>query len=394
MPVRSEPYEIYLDHAASTPLRPAARAAWLEAAERHHANPTGSHQAARDARRALDRARERVAAALGATPGEVVFTSGGSEADNMAVRGALGERGPQAVAVATEAEHHAVHDPVERSGGIFVGVDGRGVVDLAALADVLRSRAGEVAVVSVIAVNNETGSVTPLHAVAEVVRELAPEARLHTDAVQAVNWIDVAAETSDYDLVSVTGHKVGSPVGTGVLVVRDGVELDPLIVGGGQERGRRAGTPDVAGAVSFAAALTETTEQRDDSIERLRALRDGLIDGLIDRLGDRVLVSAARSNGDRGHLAAGIANVCISGVQSEALLFLIDAAGIRASAASSCSSGAQDPSHVLAAMGVPREVALGSLRLSLGHTSVRSDVDRAVEVISDSVHRLDRFGGG
>ena len=402
----SEAREVYLDHAGSTPLRPAAREAWLAAAGQHHANPTGSHQAAREARRALDRAREQVAAALGATPGEIVFTSGGSEADNMAVRGALGLRGPGALAITTEAEHHAVHDPVERSGGVLVGVDERGIVDLAKLEDALRAHDGDVAVVSVIAVNNEIGSITPLPAVARVVRDLAPGALLHTDAVQAVNWIDVAAETAEYDLVSVTGHKVGSPVGTGVLVVRDGVELDPLIVGGGQERGRRAGTPDVAGAASFAAALAETTEQRDESVKRLGVLRDGLIDGLIDRLGDRVLVSAGNANGDRvlvsagnangdrSHIAAGIANVCIAGVQSEALLFLIDAAGVRASAASSCSSGAQDPSHVLAAMGVPREVALGSLRLSLGHTTVDSDVDRAIEVIAASVERLDRFGGG
>ena len=390
----SDSPEIYLDHAASTPLRPAARAAWLAAAEQHHANPTGSHLAARHARRALDQARDRVATALGADPGEIVFTSGGSEADNMAVRGALWARGHPAVAVTTEAEHHAVHDPVERSGGVFVGVDERGIVDLAALADVLRSCDGNVAVVSVIAVNNETGSITPLREVARVVRDLAPSALLHTDAVQAVNWIDVAAETADYDLVSVTGHKVGSPVGTGVLMVRDGTELDPLIVGGGQERGRRAGTPDVAGAVSFAAALTETTEQRDESVERLAGLRDSLIDSLGDGLGDRVIISAAPRGGDRSHIAGGIANVCITGVQSEALLFLMDAAGLRASAASSCSSGAQDPSHVLAAMGVPREVALGSLRLSLGHTTVASDVERAVEVIVASVERLDRFGGG
>ena len=390
----SEPHEVYLDHAASTPLRPAARDAWLAAAERHHANPTGSHLAAREARKALDRAREQVAGALGAHPGEIVFTSGGSEADNMAVRGALGARGPEAVAVTTEAEHHAVHDPVEHSGGVMVGVDERGIVDLDALAEVLRARDGDVAVVSVIAVNNETGSITPLEEVARVARDLAPAARLHTDAVQAVNWIDVSAATADFDLVSVTGHKVGSPVGTGVLVVRDGVELDPLIVGGGQERGRRAGTPDVAGAVSFAVALTEAVDGRPESVERLRELRDALIGGLIDRLGDRLLVSAAPNGGDRDHIAAGIANVCIAGVQSEALLFLIDAAGVRASAASSCSSGAQDPSHVLAAMGVSRDVALGSLRLSLGHTTVDSDVERAVDVIAESVGRLDRFGGG
>ena len=390
----ADTYEIYLDHAASTPLRPAARDAWLAAADQHHANPTGSHHAAREARRALDRAREQVATALGAGPGEIVFTSGGSEADNMAVRGALGVRGPEAVAVTTEAEHHAVHDPVERSGGVFVGVDDRGVVDLVTLADVLRSLDGDIAVVSVIAVNNETGSIAPLREVAAIVRDLAPGAWLHTDAVQAPNWIDVAAETADYDLVSVTGHKIGSPVGTGALVVRDGVELDPLIVGGGQERGRRAGTPDVAGAMSFAAALTETVAGRAESVERLRVLRDGLIAGLSDRLGDRVLVSAAPEDGDRSHIAAGIANVCIAGVQSEALLFLIDAEGVRASAASSCSSGAQDPSHVLAAMGVPRGVALGSLRLSLGHTTVAADVERAIEVITAAVGRLDRFGGG
>ncbi len=394
MSARLDSSEIYLDHAASTPLRPVARNAWLAAAEQHHANPTGTHLAAREARRALDRAREQVATALGAHPGEIVFTSGGSEADNMAVRGALGISGPEAVAVTTEAEHHAVHDPVERSGGVLVGVDNRGIVDLDALADALRSRDGDIAVVSVIAVNNETGSITPLSEVARVVRAAVPGALLHTDAVQAVNWIDVAAETADCDLISVTGHKVGSPVGTGVLVVRDGVELDPLIVGGGQERGRRAGTPDVAGAASFAAALVEATEQRGESVERLAVLRDGLIEGLGDRLDDRVLVSAAPEGCDRSHIAAGIANVCIAGVQSEALLFLIDAAGIRASAASSCSSGAQDPSHVLAAMGVPREVALGSLRLSLGHTSVASDVERAIEVIVESVGRLDRFGGG
>ena len=355
------PAEIYLDHAASTPLRPVARDAWLAAAEQHHANPTGSHHAARQARRALDRAREQVAAALGAAPGEIVFTSGGSEADNMAVRGALGAR-EAPLAVTTEAEHHAVHDPVERAGGVFVGVDSRGVVDLEALSAVLSAHADAVGVVSVIAVNNETGSITPLRDVAATVRAFAPGAWLHTDAVQGSQL--GRRGRRDRRLRSDFGDRPQGrlTVGTGVLVVRDGIELDPLIIGGGQERGRRAGTPDVAGAVSFAAALTEATEQREDGVARLEPLRDALIDGLADRLGDRVVVSAARTSGDRSHIAAGIANVCIAGVQSEALLFLMDAEGVRASAASSCSSGAQDPSHVLAAMGVPRDLALGSLR--------------------------------
>ncbi len=415
--------EIYLDHAASAPLRDSARRAWLEAADRHHANPTGSHHAAREARRALDRAREQVATCLGAQPGEIVFTSGGSEADNMAVRGALGiqrsARQSSAVAVTTAVEHHAVLDPVTFSGGVTVGVDERGVIDLQALANTLKelqepseqtgphqhqhqdtpdahSGDSSVAVVSVMAVNNETGSINPLGEVAEVVRQLAPTALLHTDAVQAVNWIDVAAATADFDLVSVTGHKVGGPVGSGVLVVRDGVQLDPLIIGGGQERGRRAGTPDVAGAAALAAALSEATEQRSESVPRLRLLRDDLIDGLMVSLGDRVMLSAVPHGyaGGRDHIAAGIANVCIAGIQSEALLFLLDAAGIRASAASSCSSGAQDPSHVLAAMGVPRELASGSLRLSLGYTTTPDDIQQAVKVIVESVQRLDRFDGG
>ena len=417
--------EIYLDHAASTPLRPEARAAWLAAAAAHQANPTGAHRAARQARRALDEARATVAAALGAEPGEVVFTSGGSEADNLAVRGALGagrSRG-RSVAVTSAGEHHAVLEPVERSGGRVVHIDRRGLIDCRALAETLAaaagagvaeaessgirsgseapasavngggSRPGGVAVVSVIAVNNEVGSINPLAEVAETVRAAAPGALLHTDAVQAVNWIDVATETAGYDLVSVTGHKIGGPVGIGALVVRAGAELDPLIVGGGQERGRRAGTPDVAGAAALAAALEAAVSERGDLTADTEARRDRLLDLLSEHLGDRVTVSAA-PDGDRSHLAAGFANVCFEGVQSEALLFLLDEAGVRASAASSCSSGAQDPSHVLAAMGVPRELALGSLRLSLGRTTADSDIDRAVEVIVAAVERLDRCGGG
>ena len=388
----AESPEIYLDHAASTPLRPEARGAWLAAAAAHQANPTGAHRAARQARRALDEARATVAAALGTEPGEVVFTSGGSEADNLAVRGALGagrSRG-RSVAVTSAGEHHAVLEPVERSGGRVVPIDRRGLIDCRALAE---SLAGGVAVVSVIAVNNEVGSINPLAEVAETVRAVAPGALLHTDAVQAVNWIDVAAETAGYDLVSVTGHKIGGPVGIGALVVRAGAELDPLIVGGGQERGRRAGTPDVAGAAALAAALQAAVSERGDLIADTEIRRDRLLDLLSEHLGDRVTVSAA-PDGDRSHLAAGFANVCFEGVQSEALLFLLDEAGVRASAASSCSSGAQDPSHVLAAMGVPRELALGSLRLSLGRTTADSDIDRAVEAIAAAVERLDRCGGG
>lgn len=381
--------EIYLDHAASTPLREEARSAWLDASHQHHANPTGSHRAARHARRALDDARDTVAAALGRSPAEVVFTSGGSEADNLAVRGVLGARG--GVAVCSAGEHHAVLEPVEHAGGATVPLDRRGRVTPDALREVLE-RTGDVSLVSMICVNNETGAVNDLPALLDVVRAVAPDALVHTDAVQAVGWLDVAVQAGEVDLVSVTGHKLGGPVGTGALLVRQGVTLDPLILGGGQERGRRAGTPDVAGAVAFAAALEATVEARDGEVARLGALRDRLIAGLIERCGADAITPTIAVEGDVSSVAAGVAHLLVRDVEAEALLFLLDDAGLRASAASSCASGAQDPSHVLAAMGVPREVAQGSLRLSLGHTTSEADIEAALEIIPPAVARLRGHG--
>lgn len=382
--------EYYLDHAASTPVRPAARDAWLAAVERHHANPTGSHKAARESRRALDDARDAVAAALHRPPSEVVFTSGGSEADNLAVRGVLGSRG--GLAVCSAGEHHAVLEPVEHAGGVTVGLDESGRVTPDALATVLRAH-DDVSIVSIIAVNNETGAINDLPALAEVIRDHAPDAVFHTDAVQAVSWIDLAAAIHDVDLVSVTGHKLGGPIGTGALFVRDGVGLTPQILGGGQERGRRAGTPDVAGAAAFAVALTSTVSERSDEVARLGALRDRLVAGLAEQIGPRLIPTLLRGGADEA-VAGGIAHVCLDGIEAEALLFLLDAEGVRASAASSCSSGAQDPSHVLAAMGVPRERAAGSLRLSLGHTTTDADVDAALRLIPPAVEKLGAHGGG
>ncbi len=376
--------EIYLDHAASTPVRIEARDEWMAAAEAHHANPTGAHKAARHARRALDDARDAIAAALGRPPAEVVFTSGGSEADNLAIRGVLGARG--GVAVCSAGEHHAVLEPVEHAGGATVALDRTGRVAPDELRRVL-SDLDHVSVVSLIAVNNETGAINDLPALAAVVRETAPDALLHTDAVQAVSWVDLGSLAADFDLVSITGHKLGGPIGTGALFVREGTVLDAQILGGGQERGRRAGTPDVAGAAAFAAAVEITVRYRDEEIARLGVLRDRLVAGLVERLGDIVQPTVA-TPGDVTNVAASIAHVMLRGVEAEALLFLLDSEGLRASAASSCSSGAQDPSPVLAAMGIDREVAEGSLRLSLGHTSTEADIDAALEIIPPAVERL------
>ena len=386
--VRDEAPAIYLDHAASTPLRPEAQAVWLEASARLHANPTGSHRAARAARRALDDARDDVAAVLDRPSSEVVFTSGGSEADNMAIRGVLGERG--GTAVCSAGEHHAVLDPVERAGGVTVGLEADGTVSPDRLADVLRAEAS-VSVVSIMTVNNETGVINDIPALVEVTRDCAPDAVFHTDAVQAMNWLDLRTHVASADLVSITGHKLGGPVGVGALLMRDGVVLDPLISGGGQERGRRAGTPDVAGAAAFASAITATDAERPEAGRRLGGLRDRLVAGLRSQLGDRLMATVLDGGAP---VAAGIAHVIVRDVEAEALLFLLDAAGLQASAASSCSSGAQDPSHVLAAMGIDRMVAQGSLRLSLGHTSTEADVDAALAIIPPAVERLTACGGG
>jgi cysteine desulfurase len=368
----------YLDHAATTPMRPEAVAAMAPFLTDRFANPSGGHALARDARKAVDEARDAVADALGVRPAEIVFTSGGTEADNLAILGALRRHGGTAVTVATE--HHAVLHPVEHVGGRVVGVGADGVVDLDELAGVLDA---DTRVVSVMLANNEAGTVQPLAAVAAVVREHAPNAWLHTDAVQGVCWVDPRPLATYVDLLSLSAHKFGGPKGAGVLVVRDGITLEPLFFGGGQEQERRSGTHNVAGIVSMAAALTALTEDRAGLVARTTVLRDRLVDGLlqVDELVETV---------PRERKVAGSAHVCVEGVEAEALLVLLERAGISASAASSCASGAMDPSHVLAAMGVPKEQAAGALRLSLGWCSTDADVDLALEAVPAAVAFLRR----
>jgi cysteine desulfurase len=369
----------YLDHAASTPMRAAALEALVDTSSRCYANPTGAHRLAREARRILEESRDAVAASLGCAPAEVVFTSGGTEADNLAVRGVLAARG--GVAVCSAVEHHAVLRPVEAAGGRVVAVTPDGTVDLDALAAALGP---DVSIVSVMFSNNETGVVQPLDPVAALVAELAPQAVLHTDAVQAAAWFDLTAAAAPAGLVSVSAHKFGGPKGVGALVVRDGVELVAQVLGGGQEHELRSGTQDVPGIAAMAAALVDAGRERAAYGIAVAALRDRLLDGLLDA------VPGARSTARRELVVPGIAHLVIDGIESESLLFLMERGGVMASAASSCASGAMDPSHVLAAMGFARDEALGSLRLSLGHTSTPADVDLALDVIPAAVRRLRR----
>ncbi|MFZ4719579.1 MAG: cysteine desulfurase family protein [Ilumatobacteraceae bacterium] len=371
----------YLDHAATTPMRPEAVEAMLPFFSERFANPSGSHRFAREARAAVDDARDDVAAVLGCAPGEVVFTSGGTEGDNTAVLGVVAQRG--GVPVCPAAEHHAVLAPVEQLHGVEVAVSATGAVDLDALADALRSRP-DVSVVSVMAVNNEVGTVNDLAAVAAVVRECAPGAVLHTDAVQAPCWIDLRTVTPLVDMLSLSAHKFGGPKGVGVLVTKQGVRYRPMVIGGGQERELRSGTHNVAGIVALAAALRATDAERDVEQVRLRALRDALV----DRLGEAL--DGVHETVPRDVKVAGSAHVCIEGIENEALLFLLDEAGVCASAASACAAGAMEPSHVLAAMGVPRSMAFGALRLTLGRTTTEADVDRGLEAVVDAVRRLRR----
>ena len=367
----------YLDHAATTPMRPEAVEAMLPFLTERFANPSGSHGASRDARRGVDEARDVVAEALGGAPGEVVFTGCGTEADNLAVLGTVRRHG--GVAVCSAAEHHAVLHAVEHVGGRVVAVDAAGAVDLDALADALDE---SVRVVSVMAVNNEVGTISPLAEVAAVVRERAPGAVLHTDAVQGLQWLDLAVAAADFDLVAVSAHKFGGPKGVGALLVRGSTSVEPLLMGGGQERDRRSGTHNVAGIVAMAEAMRVTVATRAETVARVQALRDRLVDGLVAQ------VPGLRETVPRDRKVAGSAHVCVEGVENESLLFLLDRGGVCASAASACSSGAMDPSHVLAAMGVPREVAGGALRLSLGWASRDEDVDRVLEVLPAAVQRL------
>jgi cysteine desulfurase len=389
------PPEAYLDHAASTPARAEVVEAMIPWLGEQWGNPTGAHARGRAARRAVDEAREPVAELLGCAGGEVVFTSGGTEADDLAVNGVLDAVGGMALCSAVE--HHAVLDPVLHAGGATVPVDARGVLDCQALAAMLdtagaTAAAGDgpgVTLVSVMLANNEVGTIQPLAHIAEVVARHAPGAVMHTDAVQAAAWCDVASMAAGIPLVSLSGHKIGGPKGVGALAVRPGVALAPRLRGGGQERGRRSGTHNVAGIVGLGVAARLVLEQRSQLAASVGALRDRLEDALTDL--DGVSVTVAPNGVAPPERLPTICHLCVSGVDSEALLFLLDDAGVAASAASSCASGATESSHVLAAMGVSATDARGSLRLSLGWTTDDATVDRVIEVMPAAVARLRLF---
>ncbi len=379
----------YLDHAASTPILPEAVAA-VVAAMTAPGNASSLHAAGRRARRSVEESREALAAALGARPSEVVFTGGGTESDNLAVKGLYWARraaDPRRTRVlASAVEHHAVLDAIEwlvaHEGAqvTWLEVDALGRVHPDVLADALGD---DVALVTVMWANNEVGTVQPVRALADVAHERGVP--LHTDAVQAVGQLHVDFAASGADALTVTGHKLGGPLGAGALLLGREVACTPLLHGGGQERDVRSGTFDTPALAGLAVATTLAVERRPETAGRLAALRDDLVSRV------RAAVPEAVLNGDVGlGRLPGNVHFSFPGCEGDSLLLLLDARGVEVSTGSACSSGVARPSHVLVAMGADEERARSSLRFSLGHSSTQSDVDALLDVLPAVVERACR----
>jgi cysteine desulfurase len=379
---------VYLDHAATTPMVPAA----IEAMTRHLSdvgNPSSLHASGRRARRVVEEARETIALALSCRPGDVVFTSGGTEADNLALKGTFWSRreaDPRRTRIlSTAVEHHAVLDPLvwlaeEIDAEVeLLPVDGTGRLELDALRAAVDRDPESVALISVMWANNEVGTLQPID---EVVAIAAPHGiPVHTDAIQAVGAVPVDFSATGVDLMTITGHKIGGPFGVGALIVRRELEVTAMLHGGGQERDIRSGTLDAPAIAGFAAAVEAAVKAQPEHADRLAVLRDRLVREV------QQVVPDAIANGHPTERLPGNAHLRFPGCAGDSLLMLLDARDIECSTGSACSAGVAQPSHVLMAMGLPEEDALSSLRFSLGHTSTDADVDALVAAIGPCVDR-------
>ncbi|MDX6257455.1 MAG: cysteine desulfurase [Frankiales bacterium] len=388
---------VYLDHAASTPMLPEAIDA-MAAQLAVGGNASSLHASGRAARRAVEESRERLAQALGARPSEVVFTGGGTEADNLAVKGIYWARSAadprRRRILASAVEHHAVLDPIEwlvaAQGATveWLPVDGDGRVTPDTLRAAIEHDPSDVALVSVMWANNEVGTVMPITELVEIAHEYGIP--VHSDAVQAVGQVPVDFAASGADAMTITGHKLGGPVGVGALLLGRGVAVTPVMHGGGQERDVRSGTLDGAGIVGFSVAAELAVKGQPEQAELLAALRDDLVLRTLARVPD------AQVNGDLRSAIEfrlpGNAHLSFPGCEGDSLLLLLDARGIECSTGSACSAGVARPSHVLLAMGSGVDRARGSLRLTLGHTSIQADVDAFVEAIVPVVERAKQAG--
>ncbi|MEA2507014.1 MAG: cysteine desulfurase [Actinomycetota bacterium] len=377
----------YLDHAATTPVLPEVKDAMLPFLEDDFGNPSSVHAAGRRAKQGVEDARDRIANAVDAHPAEIVFTGGGTDADNLALKGSAYKlRGNGNHIVTTAFEHHGVLGPLEWLGSqgfdvTTIQVGSSGVVDPGEIA----GATGKATVlVSVMTVNNEIGTIQPIAEIVQAVKQANPNSLVHTDAVQALGNIPVNLHAWGVDLAAFAAHKVGGPKGVGALFVRSGVALESVTHGGGQERGLRSGTLNVPGIAGFGVAAEIAAKEVDEKQDRLRTMRARLLEGIKDSIPDVVV------NGDLERRVAGNLNVCIPHAEGQIMLLLLDQAGIACSSGSACASGAMDPSHVLLAIGVAKALARGSLRFSLGRASTDEDVEAVLAVLPDVVAQARR----
>lgn len=374
---------VYADNAATTSTAPSVVKAMLPYFTELYGNPSSLYTVGQEAREGVDHARQQVADAIGTLSSEIFFTSGGSEADNWAIKGiahALAAKGKKHL-ITSAFEHHAVLHSMEalQKEGFEVTllpVYENGLVKPQDVADAIRP---DTALVSIMYANNEIGTIQPIPEIGAICREKG--VLFHTDAVQAIGMVDIDVKAQNIDLLSLSGHKFHGPKGIGALYCRRGLRFPNLIDGGAQELNRRAGTENVPGIVGLGAAIQEATADIPGRTARIQAMRDRLIDGVLQ-------IPRSRLNGDRQHRLAGNANFCFEGIEGESLLLMLDAKGIAASSGSACTSGSLDPSHVLLAIGLPHEIAHGSLRISLSDVNTEEDVDAILEALPPIVERL------
>jgi cysteine desulfurase len=383
------PAPVYLDHAATTPVRSEVLAAMEPFYGPKFGNPSSMHRWGREARAALDEARERIAATLGASSDEIVFTSGGTECDNLAILGSwrlLREKGKRAV-VTTPIEHKAIlaathqaqHEGAEER---LLAVDASGVVRDESYDALMRD---DVAICSVMWVNNEIGTVQPIAKLAE--RAKSRGVLFHTDAVQAFGHVPVSAKTTPFDILSLSGHKIGAPKGIGAIYIRRGTFVEPLQFGGSQNRGVRPGTENVAAAVALARAAELAIEELETEMPKIRAMRDELQRELETRIPDAVVHASGAPR------APHILNISVPGTDSESMLMALDMSGVACSSGSACQSGSVDPSHVLEAIGVPRELAIAAVRMSLGSLTTPACIERVVQLFPALISKARRLAG-
>jgi len=374
---------IYADNAATTPVSKSVLAAMEPFYTDFYGNPSSLYSVGREAKRPLELARETVADCLGALPNEIFFTSGGSEADNWAIKGVAHEqakKGKKHIITSTF-EHHAVlHscEALEKEGFevTYLDVHRDGLVRPEELEAAIRE---DTAIVTIMYANNEIGTIQPIAELGAICKKHG--VIFHTDAVQAVGNVHINVNEQNIDLLSLSGHKFHAPKGVGSLFIRKGIKLPNLIDGGAQERGRRAGTENVAGIVGMSVALKEACANIDERTKRLTKMRDRLIDGALK-------MERSRLNGDRVKRLPGNVNMCFEGIEGESLLLMLDLKGVCASSGSACTSGSLDPSHVLLAIGLPHEIAHGSLRLSFSEQNTEEDIDYILDVLPKIVERL------